>query len=131
MARRVATKPKKGFMDVYTKSYDVETEGYGNPHEWRNAFSYRMGFDEAKRVRTEAQAQGRWRSEYQVIGDMADVILNESSMWGEIKSAFRKASMNCHPDRAEQIGKDPVVAEEEFKKLNAAYTLLERKHGEN
>jgi len=61
---------------------------------------------------------------------MAGAPLNEGSMWSEIKSAFRKAAMNCHPDRTAQHGKSRPVAEEQFKRVNAAYALLAGKYGE-
>jgi len=42
----------------------------------------------------------------------------------EIKSAFRKASLACHPDRAIINNMTKETAEEAFKRICAAYTIL-------
>lgn len=127
--RRSAAKPQKGFLDGY-KTYDPQTEGYGTAAEWRGEFYHRMGFEEASRVKEEAKRQGTWRSEQTIIGEMAGVHLSESSVWTEIKAAFRKAAMNCHPDRSKVHGKSKETAEAEFKQVSAAYAILARQHGE-
>ena len=66
-----------------------------------------------------------------VMFEMAGVDLNEGAMRSEIKTAFRKATMNCHPDRTTQHGKTTKQAEEEFKEVSAAYTILAHQYGEN
>jgi hypothetical protein len=123
-------KPKKTFaeIDAARKRYNPKVEGYGNAAEWRGAFYERMGFEEAQRVKEEAQKSGKWRSEYRIIGEMAGEVISEGSVWNEIKAAFRKAALNCHPDRSAVHGKSKEVAEAEFKQVNAAYTILERKY---
>jgi hypothetical protein len=133
MARRSANpKPKRIFADIDAarKRYNPEAEGYGNPSEWRGAFYQRMGFEEAQRVKEEAQAAGKWRSEYRIIGDMAGVVLGENSTWGEIKAAFRKAALNCHPDRAKGNGMSEETAKVKFQEVRAAYTILAERYGE-
>ena len=108
------------------KTYNPDVEGYGNERQWQSVFNVCMGFEEAQGVKDEAQRKGRkWSSDWDVVGDMAGVHIDENSMWSEIKSAFRKASMNCHPDRAQQHGKTVATATEEFKEVTAAYVMLE------
>lgn len=113
------------------KRYNPEVEGFGSEFDWCRLFNMAMGFEEATRFRSEQQKKGKWRTEISIIGDMAGVNLNEGAMWNEIKSAFRKATMNCHPDRTKQHGKTSAVAEEEFKQVSAAYTILAHQYGEN
>jgi hypothetical protein len=124
-------KPKKTFAEIKAarKRYNPAVEGYGNPAEWREAFYERMGFEEASRVKEEAQKTGRWRSEYRIIGDAAGTSINEGSVWNEIKAAFRKAAYNCHPDRTKVHGKSEEDAKREFQQVSAAFTILERKYG--
>jgi hypothetical protein len=124
-------KPKKTFADIDAarKRYDPQVEGYGNPAEWRGSFYERMGFAEANRVKEEARARGKWRSEFRIIGDAAGVVISENSVWNEIKAAFRKAALNCHPDRTKVHGKSAEDATWEFQQVSAAFTILERKYG--
>lgn len=42
----------------------------------------------------------------------------------EIKSAYKKHAMRCHPDRNNGSEQDKKNAEEEFKKITEAYTIL-------
>ena len=111
------------------REYDPAVEGFGTPRQWRGEFYQRMGVDEAERIKNEAGST--WRPECKIIGDLAGVCLTDDSMWDEIKSAFLKAAMNCHPDRTAQHGKDKVVAEEEFKQANAAYAILAHRYGKD
>jgi hypothetical protein len=122
-------KPKKTFADIDAarKRYNPDVEGYGNSSEWQSAFYERMGWEEARRVKEEAQARGTWRSEYRIIGDLAGMSIGENSVWNEIKLAFRKASLNCHPDRMVVNNMTQEEAQEQFKQLSAAYTILERR----
>jgi DnaJ-class molecular chaperone len=119
--RSTNPKPKRTFADIAAarEKYNPETEGYGNPRQWRQTFSARMGFDEAVRIMSGIDEKPR-----QVLG----VGLN--STWSEIKSAYRKLSMQFHPDRIETTGLDPKFAEEQFKRVTAAYTVLAREFGE-
>jgi hypothetical protein len=113
------------------KKYDPTVEGYGNEAEWCEQFNATMGFGEATSFRDDQRKKGRMkRSELQIIGDLAGVTINQSSMWNDIKSAFRKATMNCHPDRTVAHGKPVDQAQEEFKELTAAFTILKHQHGE-
>lgn len=97
-------KPKKPFMSGY-KHYDPK-DGFGSPDQWREAFNARMGLDEANRVL-------HGLSPWAVLG------LKENVTFDEVKSAYRKLAMKFHPDR----GGNP----EEFKKVQAAYEILEDK----
>ena len=51
--------------------------------------------------------------------------VSQNSTPAEIKSAYRKRMMEYHPDKVEKLGsKLKKIAEEESKKLNAAYSIL-------
>ncbi len=47
-----------------------------------------------------------------------------SASKSEIKKAYRKAALKYHPDRAKDSGIDPKVAEEKFKEISEAYSVL-------
>jgi hypothetical protein len=102
-------------------TYDPREEGYGDANEWAACFNVRMGFQEAQ----DWKRSRRWGSDWKVIADMAGVHIDENSMWEQIRSAFRKAARNCHPDFVSVHGKDKATAEEQFKDISAAYTMLE------
>jgi len=62
---------------------------------------------------------------YQVLGLSADVT------FAEIKSAYRKLSMEYHPDKVAHLGEEfRKVAEEKMKEINGAYQYLKKKFGE-
>jgi len=42
----------------------------------------------------------------------------------DIKKAYRKLALKYHPDRAKEGGMDPKVAEEKFKEIGEAYSVL-------
>lgn len=42
----------------------------------------------------------------------------------EIKKAYRKGALKYHPDRAKDSGLDPKLAEEKFKEISEAYSVL-------
>jgi DnaJ-class molecular chaperone len=109
-------KAKKGFLDGY-KTYDPETEGYGSPAQWRAAFAHRMSQEEAEEVFVGKQ-YGPWA----VLG------VPEGSPWKVVKSTFRRLSMACHPDRCILNNMTKVEAEEKFKELTAAFTLIDNEY---
>ncbi len=50
--------------------------------------------------------------------------------FAEIKAAYRKLSMQYHPDKVGHLGGEfTKVAEEKMKEINSAYEFLQRKHG--
>jgi hypothetical protein len=102
-------------------TYDPQVEGFGSEQEWQSIFNVRMGFEEAQAHK----AKRSWGSDWTVLGDLAGVHIDENSMWSEVKAAFRKAAMNCHPDRTTQHGKAVDVATAEFKDASAAFAMLE------
>lgn len=106
-------------------TYDPRAEGYGNPSEWASTFNVRMGFKEAQEHKAHGTKRKAWQSDWAVLGEIAGVHLDENSMWEQIKAAFRKAAMNCHPDRVHVHGKPKEQAEAEFKDASAAYAMLE------
>lgn len=103
--------------------YDPQVEGYGNAAEWSSIFNVRMGFAEAKEWKSTSKRS--WGSDWKVLAEIAGVHIDESSMWDEVKKAFRKAAMNCHPDRVSQHGKTVEAATAEFKDASAAFAMLE------
>lgn len=123
---------RKGFdwSGASYQKYDPAVEGYGDEAQWCRLFNMAMGFEEAQEFRAEQQRQGRWRDEYAILSEISGIGVTSSSMWDDIKKAFRKACMNCHPDRRAQHGKGAAQAEEEFKQVSAAYTLLGHLRGE-
>jgi DnaJ like chaperone protein len=85
----------------------------------------------------QAQAiHGKYRSEarsgpvgeerhYQVLGLAVD------AGFAEIKAAYRKLSMEYHPDKVAHLGEEfHKVAEEKMKEINGAYQYLKKKFGE-
>jgi DnaJ-domain-containing protein 1 len=112
-------KKKRGFLDGY-KTYDdasFKDGERGAPSEWRKAFRACMGMDEAKSVLDDAHLSPRV-----VLG----VSLHASVV--EIKRAYRKLALECHPDRAVINKMSKEVAEEAFKRLVAAYTIIMDSH---
>jgi DnaJ domain len=124
---RVKGANKMGFAEGY-KTYNPAKTGYGTPALWRALFNVRMSADVAYSVRQES----KYATEYDALSEIAGIHVDETSMWSEIKKAFRKASMNCHPDRIKTHGKGEAQAEAEFKEVSAAMVMLEdvyRKQG--
>jgi DnaJ-domain-containing protein 1 len=119
---------KMGFAEGY-KQYNPRKQGYGTPTQWQEALYERMGFEQAQRVKQDAQQRGTWRPEHRIIADAAGVVLGENSLWNEIKTAFRKAAMNTHPDRATVNNLSKQEAEQKFQEVQAAYAILERRYG--
>jgi DnaJ-domain-containing protein 1 len=122
MARAQSTtpKPKKQFSDIFAKykHYDPKVEGFGNPQEWAETFHARMGFEEAETI-----LHGQEDSPRTILG------VGARATWEEIKKAYRAMAMRFHPDQARNNGLDPKVAEEQFKKIEAALTYLEKEFG--
>jgi DnaJ-class molecular chaperone len=98
--------------------YDPEVEGYGDERQWRGTFYQRMGWEEAERVIREGG-----RTPRQILG------LSLHCTWAEVKSAYRKLAMRCHPDRRMENGMTEKQATVEFQNLQAAYVVLEREFG--
>ena len=95
----------RAFMDGY-RTYNA-SDGHGSPDEWREAFSQRMGLDEATRI----------------LGDdkpLAVLGLRTGATRDDIKRAYRREAMKWHPDRN---GGDPACAEK-FIRAQAAYEKL-------
>jgi hypothetical protein len=104
---------KRGFMDVYKKTYDT-SEGHGNPAEWRNNFFERLGIDKAKEV---------------LGADDPLTLLGITCLmpsWEQICKAYRKLILQCHPDRNLT---DVEECLQKAKKVNAAMEILENRYG--
>ncbi len=50
--------------------------------------------------------------------------VSKSASKSDIKKAYRKLALKYHPDRAVKSGMDPKVAEEKFKEISEAYSVL-------
>jgi len=101
-------KKKRGFLDGY-ETYNPETEGYGNPDQWREAFRVRMGHEEAVQVLGDDDP-------YSILG------ITRTNDAEAIKKAYRKMALKWHPDRHPDSEKE--AAAEEFKRVQAAYVKL-------
>ncbi|MFX0015671.1 MAG: DnaJ domain-containing protein [Promethearchaeota archaeon] len=53
--------------------------------------------------------------------------VSRNSDLSAIKKAYRKMALKYHPDRAKESGLDPKVAEEKFKEISEAYSVLSDK----
>jgi hypothetical protein len=104
----------RGFMSGY-KTYEGER---GDARQWSSAFQGRMGFAEAEEI-----IHGQDDTPRGILG------VGPKATWAEIKTAYRTKSMLCHPDLCAQHGMTVQAATEAFKKLTAAFTVLEREHG--
>lgn len=102
----------RGFMDGY-KTYSGPR---GDAGSWRQAFSDRMGIAEAR------ERVGRDTPE-SILG------LHVGATWDEVRRTYRKMAMECHPDRAKQNDMPAEMATEKFKRVQAAYTVLEERFG--
>jgi len=103
---------KRPFGGNY-KTYDPEAEGYGSPAQWRSAFRKRMSKDEAKEI-----LHGQRRTAREILG------VGANASKAEIRSAYRRLSMACHPDCIIINRMTLEEATEQFKILTAAYTEL-------
>ncbi len=107
---------QRDFMSGY-KKYDPAREGFGSPRNWRGSFHERMGFDEASAT----------------VGDdspHAILEISVSATWSQIKSSYRKLAMLWHPDKYQRATPEQQLgAEEKMKRINAAYVVLEHRHG--
>jgi DnaJ domain len=92
--------------------------------------AYETAYEDAKRASHEQQNRGAnsshyerpsrpQRSPYDVLG------VRENAPWNEVKSAYRKAMMNLHPDRVSETGMDPKTATMRTQEVNMAYVELE------
>lgn len=118
--RSTTPKPPKKFGDVFAnyKTYNPRVEGYGSEDQWSNTFHNRMGFEEAEEI-----LHGDDQTPRFILGVGAD------ATWDQIKKAYRMKAMEVHPDRCSIHGLTKDAAEEAFKRLSAAYTVLEREFG--
>ena len=81
------------------------------------AARYKAGY------RTAAQAEEAGEDKYYAILGLAP-----GASFAEIKAAYRKLSMQYHPDKVGHLGEEfKKVAEEKMKEINNAYEFLKRK----
>jgi DnaJ-class molecular chaperone len=113
-------KAKRTFADIAAarKRYNPDVEGYGDVRQWRGHFYQRMGWEEARRVIEQQE-----RTPRQILG------VGTAAPWSDIRSAFRKLSMDFHPDRAILNRMTVEAATEAFKQISAAYAVLEHEFG--
>jgi DnaJ like chaperone protein len=78
------------------------------------------------RFRTAAQADEVSEEKYLAILGLAP-----GAGFSEIKTAYRKLSMQYHPDKVSHLGDEfKKVAEEKMKEINNAYEFLKKKYGQ-
>ena len=78
------------------------------------------------RFRTAAQAEEVAEEKYFAILGLAP-----GAGFSEIKAAYRKLSMQYHPDKVGHLGEEfKKVAEEKMKEINSAYDFLKKKYGQ-
>ena len=111
---------KKAFGDIFAKykTYDPKKEGYGSASSWAGEFHDRMGFEEAEEI-----IHGQNLTPRGILG------VGLKATWEEIKKAYRAKSRLCHPDLCQTHGLTVEAATEAFKRLSAAFTVLEREFG--
>jgi hypothetical protein len=86
------------FPERTYKTYDPETEGYGNPDQWRAVFAGLF-------------APMKADEPYEVLG------LSAAATWTEIKAAYRKCASKTHPDHGGSA--------EAFCRVREAYEILQ------
>jgi DnaJ like chaperone protein len=78
------------------------------------------------RFRTAAQAEEFAEEKYFAVLGLAP-----GADFNEIRTAYRKLSMQYHPDKVAHLGEEfKKVAEEKMKEINGAYELLKKKYGQ-
>jgi DnaJ like chaperone protein len=89
-----------------------------SPYDQRSiAARFKAGY------RTSAQAEEAGEDKYYAILGLAP-----GADFAEIKTAYRKLSMQYHPDKVGHLGEEfKKVAEEKMKEINRAYEFLKRK----
>lgn len=112
--------PKRAFLD-YKRRYDPETEGYGDPGQWQQAFRARLGLDKAKETLRDRKPLAVLNF---YLSEMGQEPLAKTPTWREIRSAYRKLAVRWHPDHNPG---DPNCATK-FRDVQAAFELLECEH---
>jgi DnaJ like chaperone protein len=75
------------------------------------------------RQRQEAASSGQMEEQYYAV-----LGLEKGADFSEIKKAYRKLSMQYHPDKVGHLGEEfKKVAEEKMKEINVAYGYFEKK----
>ena len=77
-----------------------------------------MGFEEAEEI-----IHGQEDTPRGILG------VGLKATWEEVKKAYRAKAMLCHPDLCGTHGMTVQAATNAFKKLSAAFTVLEREYG--
>jgi len=135
-AKAVALRPERyatpRWVDVLVGAITLGAAGAEGVKAAWDTFreGYESAYANAKRASEESNNRGTnssrpsepnkaRRSPYDVLG------VRENSPWSEVKSAYRKAMMDLHPDRVSQTGIDPRTATTRTQEVNAAYVELE------
>ena len=113
-------KANRTFADIAArrKRYHPQAEGYGHVREWRGSFYQRMGWEEARRV-----IERQERTPRQILR------VAPAATWAEIKTAYRRAALDSHPDRAALNGMTVEAATLAFQEIGAAFEVLEHEFG--
>ena len=102
------------------KTYDPDAEGFGCSSQWRSAFRYCMGMDEAKQ-RMGSKAKGPLGV---IFGDTLPVgwtARTLSDQWAEIKKMWRKLVVDFYP---EERNGEWHGNKEKYLDVQGAYTVL-------
>ena len=106
--RKKSGKPKPNVWGNDYRPYGTHDGEYGSTRQWKQAFEQSMNFDEAKTV-------VRDRSPWSILG------VEKYSPFEIVKKAFRELCFKKHPDYG--------GTNEEFRELNASFTIIKDYYG--
>jgi DnaJ like chaperone protein len=111
------------------KVSDAELQLARNIGEYLGISAYDLRSIEAKyKAGYKAAASAQEASEssyYEILG------LSPGASFSEVKAAYRKLSMQYHPDKVGHLGEEfKKIAEEKMKEINNAYEFLKKKYGQ-
>ncbi len=115
------------YQVLYTKEHvpDAELEIAGNIAEYLDISPYDQQSILGRyrtRFRQTAADEDRY---FEILG------LAPGADFAQIKSSYRKMSMQYHPDKVGHLGEEfRSIAEEKMKELNVAYAFLRKKYGQ-
>lgn len=111
-------KLRKSVLDGY-KTYEPEIEGFGSTTDWKQAFSQRMGKDEANQILIDDNEEfdGSSQHAYRIL----ELYENKRYDKVTIHAAFRRLIKKWHPDVNPS---QPELAHKMTIKIIAAHSIL-------